>query len=452
MAFMYDYLTESELEIEKELRRNEVESLRLINAMEAVVMRHELDLSQIEAKAVFENYTEDILASEYEREYNIYTEGVKEAWEKFKQWFKGIINAILGRNKQNNSAELLQSSEEVELDHDPNAFINLINSVTDAIKKFFTFKKVNADGESEVDKVKVIISGVGAVTGVTAVGAAVKNFIEDGKKTKVKVNHLQQFSDKITSALNRLKGVIWGGSSDKADGSVKSEVMTMSSNLANFGESFVEKIGTIIDKFKKGGKSAPEPGENTPENGDGNGSNGGANEEPPASQEGTPEKNPGSKEPASEGGNNGANPSNGNGNKKMYSYGGAQVPSAIVSYAFSHGKVGINDANKNRNKKKISLSSTEMAAVYNAAKQNGDLNEKDLEKWKEFINNNGDKAITVEFTDDGYITMGDPIFENMGLGDIDRILGDDYDIDEMFESTDMGLLDDINGIFDEFFS
>ena len=61
MAFMYDYLTEAELEIEKESRLIDMEGLRLINAMEAVNMRHELDVKAVETKAIFENWTDSEL-------------------------------------------------------------------------------------------------------------------------------------------------------------------------------------------------------------------------------------------------------------------------------------------------------------------------------------------------------------------------------------------------------
>lgn len=445
MAFMYDYLTESELEIEKELRRNEVESLRLVNAMEAVVMRHELDIHQIEAKAVFENYSEDTLAAEYEREYNVYTEGVKEVWEKFKQWLKNIINAILGRNKENNNAEVLQSAEEVELDHDPNAFVKLVNSVIDAIKQFFTFKKVNAEGESELDKKKFVIAGAGTVVGAGAVLAATNNFVNNKTKSKVKVKHLQKFSDAITNALARLRNVFNSSASDNADGKIKSEVMKIISTIVDFGESFVAKIGTIIKKFTKGGKDTPEEsGENTPETGNENGSKDGVNEEPPASQEDKPEKSDSNEKKPEE------SPTKANVNKKDIK----AVKVEMIEYSKSHGYAGLSDGTieKIKAKKKFGISSNEMANIYNAAKKNGDVDADQLSKWKDVTSGMDGLTTKFEFVGDDIIVSDSSIFESMGLGDIDHMVDDDCDIDEMFESTDTGLLDEINGIFDEFFS
>ena len=432
MAYMFDYLTESELEIEKEFRKNEADGLRLINAMESVILKHDLDLSQIEANAVFESYSDDILSSEYEREYNVYTEGVKEVWEKFKQWVKGIIDSILGRKNSVPDEELLNSAAEVELECNPNKLKELLQHCLGAIKNILTLKKTNENGEKEFNTKKFMILG-STVVGVGGIATAIANFNKIKEKVKVKVKDLPRFRDVLTDLSKKIENILNNNVGD--DGEKNSALIKIITPLLNLSNKIITSIKNFIDKHGKG-KEEDLTDDKQPEN------------------EGSPEKGDekepsGDKQPGNEGSPE-KKPSGGT--KKVYSYGGAKVPAAIVSYSLSHGKVGLSDNNKNKSKKKMTLSSTEMAAVYNAAKQNGDLNEKDLEKWKAFINNNGDKAITVEFTDDGYITMGDPIFENMGLGDIDHILGDDYGIDEMFESTDMGLLDEINGIFDEFFS
>ena len=446
MAFMYDYLTESELEIEKELRRNEVESLRLVNAMEAVVMRHELDIHQIEAKAVFENYSEDTLAAEYEREYNVYTEGVKEAWEKFKQWLKNIINAILGRNKENNNAEILQSADEVDLDYDPNAFVKFIDSVVSATKQFFTFKKVGTDGNSEVDKAKVTIAGIGTVVGVGGIITAFTKFKDTKSKIKTKVKDLPKISDMVSGALTRLKNVVSGSASDNADGGIKSKVISIVSEIVNFGKSFVDKIGNLIKKFTKGGKTTAEEesGEDGSKTGDENGSNSGTNEEPPASQEDKPEKSDSNEQkpedPATKP----------NVNKKDIK----AVKVEMIEYSKSHGYAGLSDGTieKIKAKKNFGISSNEMANVYNAAKKNGDVNADQLSKWKDVTSGMNGLTTKFEFVGDDIIVSDISIFESMGLGDIDHMADDDCDIDEMLESTDTGLLDEINDIFDEFFS
>ena len=61
MAFMYDYLTESELESERECKLIEVECIRLENALDVLVMKHKTDVAQIETSAMCEGYTEDQL-------------------------------------------------------------------------------------------------------------------------------------------------------------------------------------------------------------------------------------------------------------------------------------------------------------------------------------------------------------------------------------------------------
>lgn len=415
MAYMFDYLTESELEIEKEFRKNEADGLRLINAMESVILKHDLDLSQIEANAVFESYSDDILSSEYEREYNVYTEGVKEVWEKFKQWVKNIINSILGRKSSVPDEELLKSADEVELDCNPNKLKELLQNCLNAIKNILTLKKTNENGEKEFNTKKFMILG-STVVGAVGITGAIANFNKIKEKVKVKVKDLPRFRDVLTDLSKKIENILNNNVGD--DGEKNNALMKIITPLLNLSNKIITSIKNLIDKHGKGKGEAPvddkQPGnEGSPENGD--------------------EKKPSG------------------GNKKVYSYGGAKVPAAIVSYSLSHGKVGLNDNNKNRSKKKMSLSSREMSAVYNAAKQNGDLNSADLEKWKEYINGNGDKNVTVEFTDDGHIVVGDPIFESMGLDEIDQIMGCDDDMEDMFEATDMDLLDEINNIFDEAF-
>ena len=447
---MYDYLTESELEIEKDFRRNEVESLRLTNAMEAVVMRHELTINQIEAKAVFENYAEDRLVNEYTNEYYIYTEGVKDVWEKFKKLIKDIINAILGRKVDKDEA--LKSADVVEVPCEPNKLIQLVKDTTSAITNVLSLKKTNENGESEFDTKKFTIMG-SSVIGVAGVVAAITNF--KGVKTKVQVKLLPSIYDKLKSASQKLENVI--NNNVPKDGKIASAVQTAVTKLMNLVKKFLDIIANIINKLSKhentqrevvqNGNSKPatpsesekKDSESATPAGDKNG-----NSEPATTSEdektSRPEQDTGDK-----------NDTTPTGRKR---WDRKNPLSGMVKYSRAHNFVGMSPENaktaKQKRNNKVTLTYKEFAAIYNAAKSNGDVSDEELRTWKDQINGKGKHDnVTVEFTEDDIVFV-DSIYEKYNFDDIDHILDDDAD--SMFEATDNSIIDDINNIFDTFFN
>lgn len=252
MAFLYDYMTESELELAKEEKEFEMESTRIMNAMTAIEMKHELDIKQIESRAMFESYTDDQLTEAYEREYLLYTEATDSVWAKFKAFIKNIVNKILGRKSGNVPADL--ANTEVTLDDNPGKVREIINKVAGIFKTT----------EGDLSILKVTIAGVGSAIGV--------KFLKDklterkAEKTKIKAGDL---STEISETEKSVKNLQESIPDDPKDGSFKSTLISLGNYVVSLGQKLINKMKDIITKIT-GHQFKSQEGENTDANGETN--------------------------------------------------------------------------------------------------------------------------------------------------------------------------------------
>lgn len=489
MAFMYDYLTEAELEIEKESRLIDMEGLRLINAMEAVNMRHELDVKAVETKAIFENWTDSELMSGYSRELAIYTEGVKDLWEKFKALIRNIINKILGRKVDESAA--LQSADEVTLDHDPSKIGQIIDDCGKAIKSALSLKKTDENGNSVLNVQKIMIGG----SSVAGIGGAIAYLASEKKKghgfkTAIKnipgyikaligkLNIFKKDMDSIkadettatnTNSSNTNSGNDKSGDNNNSHGKIMSKIISLGTSVADLAQRAINQMKSIVEKITGKGKGNKDSQDNSNVEGSATGTeNNGASDsssdntndsandanesdtgDEPKSE--TPKEEPKKDEKPAESSSD-KTASTASNKYKASLYG-------LVQYSLDHNATGLNGNNaalaKGRNdrnrkgKKGIKLNNKELENIYNAAKKNGDVDSAVLDKWRTEIRS---KGVMVEFVNDDIIVTelaNDSIFESM---DFENIFDDGLDLDDMFEATDTSAIDDISDIFDEFFS
>ena len=474
MAFMYDYLTEAELEIEKESRLIDMEGLRLVNAMEAVNMRHELDVKAVETKAIFENWTDSELMSGYSRELAIYTEGVKDIWEKFKTFIHNIINKILGRKVDESAA--LQSSDEVTLDHDPSKIGQIIDDCSKAIKSALSLKKTDEDGNSILNIKKIVIGGtsVGGIIGAIeylksekekghGFKTAIKNIPGYIKDLISKLHIFEKDLDSIkageTAATNTNSGNNKSGDNNNSHGKIVSKIISLGTTLTNLAQTVIDKMKSIEENVKnkfKGNKDSQDDsnGEGSAAGTDDTNDSGNDNNESDTGDEPkseTPKEEPKKDEkPAENSGDKTASTASNKYKASLY---------GLIQYSLDHDGTGLNGNNaalakgkkgrNDHNRKGIKLNNKELENIYNAAKKNGDIDSAILDKWRTEIRS---KGVMVEFVNDDIIVTelaNDSIFESM---DFENIFDDGLDLDDMFEATDTSAIDDISDIFDEFFS
>lgn len=263
MAFMYGYMTPSELEIAQENTGFELELLRIDHAFSRAVMEHELRLKDIDLHVLTERYTESDLEDEYTKECAVYTEGVKEIWDSFVQWVTKIVNTILGKNKEVTNTTIPEESKgkKFTIPFNVKAIIEFLKELP---SKVVEFVKNNAT--------KVAAASASALTVVLA-GATIylkRDKIKDGidkvmekvkKPTEITVENIPETISLIDSGLDAVNKAVASVKeiSKEAYDVVKefiSPALTLASNccaklreiLSNIGKA----VGDVAGKAKDG--------------------------------------------------------------------------------------------------------------------------------------------------------------------------------------------------------
>ena len=422
MAFMYDYLTESELESERECKLIEVECIRLENALDALVMKHKTDVAQIETSAICEGYTEDQLVMEYTQEAEAYMEGVKEWWEKFKEFFRKMVNKLLGRRVEETPA-VTQSEKEVEVE-DPEVAVSFINKVGNTVKQLVTLKKVDENGEPKYDFGKIAtLASIGVATTGTVV-TAITGWYKPVVK-KIKVSALPALSKKLKDAIKNCQSTI--DKLPEPDNEIGKVAVKAGRSALSIAQKVLNKIAAIVDSIANSGNSGDD-----------------SNDEP--KDKGSNPKNSQSEQESD--GNTQTTTNDNNSSDTPYS----QDIKGLIKYSVNHNYVGMSAEHADSYKKgeKTSLSADELANIYNAAKKNNDVNSKIIDKWKLKVKNQG-PSVKLEFVNGELIVVGDgndSIYESIGFNDIDRILNSGMEMESMLESADQSAIDDIIDILD----
>ena len=165
MSFMYEYMSEDELEFAIECAVLEKENAELDMEYEILAMEHSVRLSDIEVQALVENYTADDLENMYSYEMTLYTESVKDWWEKFKAAIKKFFDTLLGKSKEIEVPKE-EAKDVLEIPVDTKESKNIIKKIKSSIKKLLNCR--NEDGSINKAKVAVEI-GLGALASGGAV-------------------------------------------------------------------------------------------------------------------------------------------------------------------------------------------------------------------------------------------------------------------------------------------
>ena len=251
MAFLYDYLTESERESLKETMSADIEELRIMNAFEAVDLKHELDMQQIETKATFEGYDEAKLSLAYGREHEIYMEGVKEVFNKFIEWLKGIIKAIFKIKDETNKIpdDVLQDMGEVEIDDNPSKVKKVLSELGQFVTEITTRPIDNDKDNREFSMFKTLLAGGGTLTAIVGAITGYKKI-----KTKVKATEAKKDSEEIANESNKLLDKLKALAA-KVPENVKNVVTAIGNFIKNICLGLVNNIKSVLGK-KSGNSEA----------------------------------------------------------------------------------------------------------------------------------------------------------------------------------------------------
>lgn len=255
MAFLYDYLTESERESLKETMSADIEELRIMNAFEAVELKHELDMQQIETKATFEGYDESKLSLAYGREHEIYMEGVKEVFNKFIEWLKGIIKAIFKIKDETNKIpnDVLQDMGEVEIDDNPSKVKKILGELGQFVTEITTRPVDNDKDNREFSMFKTLLAGGGTITAIVGAITGYKKI-----KTKVKATEAKKDSEEIANESNKLLDKLKALAA-KVPENVKNVVTAIGNFIKNICLGLVNNIKSVLGKKSEKDEGVEQP-------------------------------------------------------------------------------------------------------------------------------------------------------------------------------------------------
>ena len=199
MNFLYEYMSEDELQLAQEEAMNENAMVHLNAELDRLIMEHEVRMNDIEMQILVENGTADDLQALYEREYTIITEGVSEWWEKFKAKIKQIWNAIIGKVDTVKGAVTGDSKNDViEVKGDVKGIKKFLSKVGSIIKNIGNFK--TPDGDLNGKKIAATI-GI-AIGGGIGIAAIVKHLT--GKTTEMTKGEAEKTCDEMKADSNEL--------------------------------------------------------------------------------------------------------------------------------------------------------------------------------------------------------------------------------------------------------
>lgn len=151
--------------------------------------------------------------TDFQEQAQVYTEGVKEIWNKFLDWVKGIISAIFG------------------IEFKGNPTIEVSNDKVSLYKKFTEFCKKITNGKADE----------GVIGGIVGLAAAAGASIFGTHRVKMKLNNFKKIQD---DALDAGKDVVTYMADHADDETVK--------KIGARGQRALEKIFNAVKDDKKG--------------------------------------------------------------------------------------------------------------------------------------------------------------------------------------------------------
>ena len=153
--------------------------------------------------------------SDFQEQAQLYTEGVKEVWEKFVEWIKGIISAIFG----------------IEFKGNPTIEVN--NDKVTLYQKFTAFCKKITGGKTDE----------GVITGLIGLAATAGASIFAGHKVKMRY---KKFAEIQKAAVDAGKDVVeWMADPANAENETLKQI-------GSKGQAAIKKIFEAVEQDKKG--------------------------------------------------------------------------------------------------------------------------------------------------------------------------------------------------------
>lgn len=268
----------------------ELESMKFDHEFETLRANHEIMLSTINTEKLIYEYADNKISYLYETEMEVYMEGVKEWWERFKAWVRNIINKITGKTTPSGGSP----DEEVEIPFDPDQANSIISKARGMIKNITNFQ--NEDGSLNKEKVG---GALGIAAGAATIGAMITAALKPRKKRRKDAdkavddvsNNLRAASDDIDKMSPK------GPEDDKKFKGIKDLFTNITGTFGNLIGKFKasrkkddKKPSEQPESPKKEEGEQPKPPENPPKTGDGEQPK--PPEEPPASGDGDGGKPP----------------------------------------------------------------------------------------------------------------------------------------------------------------
>ena len=253
MNFMFEGMSEAELNERKNDIQSELEYAKITHAFESNYAMHELRLGDIEQRIILENMSLDDATALYENENEVFSEAVGDIVKKFFDWLAGIIKAIFGIK---NSVEVPeeQRSTTIDLPIDPKAANAGAKSFISKIKQWTSVK----DETGKLKPSAIVFDGIlglGAITGISAFIKAVN------KPTKMTAGEAKAEADELAKNADEIAKV---GKSvvEKLD---EKDQKDATDSIGSFEKFVRDALQKIMDKLPGNKKS--EDGESKTDNG-----------------------------------------------------------------------------------------------------------------------------------------------------------------------------------------
>ena len=242
MSYLYEYMSTDELEIAKEDAIIENASMKFDHAIKCLVMEHAIRISNIDTEALVQEYTNDDLEAMYTAEMAVFTEGVKELWEKFKKFIASLVAKITGKKAPVNVPPA-EEKEKVELEYDPKEVEIILDKVGNTMKKIVDIKKEDGSG---IDPKKLGSRlGITIGAGVLGVGAV---FLASKKKTTVEKGKVLGFIENLKNKVKGINNDIQSLENPEAAGS-DTEKASKISMLKDLATSALKWASGVINSF-----------------------------------------------------------------------------------------------------------------------------------------------------------------------------------------------------------
>lgn len=258
MSYLYEYMSADELTSAKEDMLFENACMKMNHAYDCLMMEHEIRVNNIDTECLVREYTQEDLEKMYVAEMAVFTEGVKEWWEKFKAWVKNTIASIF--KKKDISDDTQDPNEIIELDYDTKQANSILTKIRGILKRIIDVKKDDGSGIDPKKLATRLGVAVGAAAGTTAVIYAVKKKVKISRKDAE--DQYDELNNNVNGISNDMDSMTTSTESEEDTAKLKmiQELVTGAIKMArdavsNIAQKLGNKVSDVSDSAKKGAKN-----------------------------------------------------------------------------------------------------------------------------------------------------------------------------------------------------